>query len=183
MFNENLGIRLGFGMNKIEGTSNNPFEATYSRVSLEGVVNPETVVKELDKRYVKKDDYVVKKAEVITASNVDFIKELLNRGYVNVYFDVNKSEIQKGSIGAINYLKEFMLDNPSITSVLVGYADVSGDTGRNQTLSERRTKRVFDILVTAQVSANRLTYSGGGVDASVTKEARQLARKVRFLIN
>ena len=147
------------------------------------IVSKEVIVKELDKRYVKKDELTLKQGEVITASNVDFIKELLNRGYVNVYFDTNKDEVQKGSMGAINYLKQFMLDNPSRTAVLVGYADETGDVNRNQSLSERRAKKVFDILVAAGISANRLTYSGGGVDASVTEGARQLARKVRFLIN
>ena len=147
------------------------------------IVATETLVKELDKRYVKKEDMTLKNGEIITASNVNFIKELLSRGYVNVYFDVNKTEVQKGSIGAINYLKQFMLDNPSVTAVLVGYADESGDDQRNQRLSERRAKKVFEILVAAGINSGRLTYSGGGVDRSVGKEARQLARKVRFLIN
>lgn len=147
------------------------------------IINTETIVKELDKRYVKKEDLTANNGEMVTASNVNFIKELLSRGYVNVYFDVNETDIQKGSIGAINYLKQFMLDNPSITAVLVGYADESGTDARNQTLSEKRAKKVFDILVAAGIDSGRLTYSGGGVDRSVGKEARQLARKVRFLIN
>lgn len=147
------------------------------------VVATETLVKELDKRYVKKEDMTVKNGEVITASNVNFIKELPSRGYVNVYFDVNETEIQKGSIGVINYFKQFMLDNPSVTTVLVGYADESGDDQRNQRLSEKRAKKVYDILVAAGINSGRLTFSGGGVDRSVGNEARQLARKVRFLIN
>jgi OOP family OmpA-OmpF porin len=76
-----------------------------------------------------------------------------------------------------------MIDNPYVSASLTGYADESGKAGYNQTLSSKRAKRVFDMLVAAGISPSRLTYSGGGEDTSVDKGARQLARKVAFKIN
>ena len=62
-------------------------------------------------------------------------------------------------------------------------ADETGKEKQNQILSKNRAKSVFDILVSAGISANRLSYAGGGEDKSVTTKARQFARKVIFKIN
>jgi OmpA-OmpF porin, OOP family len=116
-------------------------------------------------------------------SNVEFIKELLNNGYANVFFDVNKTSIQEGSLNSVNYIKQFMLDNPNIKATIIGYADETGSDARNQKLSTDRAKSVFDMLVAAGVDSSKLTYAGGGVDASVGKEARPLARRVIFKLD
>lgn len=143
--------------------------------------NKELIMTELDARYVKKEELKTNKyADVITGGNVDFIKELLNRGYINVYFDTNKSEIQKGSLNSVNYLKQFLMDNPTMSADIIGYADETGSVERNNTLSKKRAKKVYDTLIAAGISASRLSYFGGGVDPSVGEEARQFARKVVF---
>jgi OmpA-OmpF porin, OOP family len=151
----------------------------------EPIVNKEVLVKELDTRYARigSSNNTNRYSNSVTASNVDLIRELLNRGYVNVYFDVNKSTVQKSSINAVNYLKQFMMDNPYVSASLIGFADESGKLGYNQSLSRKRAKAVFDILVAAGISSSRLSYTGGGEDQSVDKGARQLARKVAFKIN
>ena len=91
-------------------------------------INKIELVGELDKRYVKKDEAVSNKyANVVTSSNVDFIRKLLNSGYINVYFDVNKKTIQKGSLNSVNYLIQFMKDNPNVSALLIGFADETGE--------------------------------------------------------
>src|SRR5690606_40548444 len=94
---------------------------------------------------------------------------------------INKPESY--SLDVINYLIKYMSDNPSANAELIGYADEIGNPEYNQQLSERRAKRVYDILLATGVSANRLSYTGGGEDTSVDKEssaARQLVRRVTF---
>ncbi|MEN8880185.1 MAG: OmpA family protein, partial [Polaribacter sp.] len=103
-------------------------------------------------------------------------------GFVSVFFDTNKTQIQDGSFNAINTLKQFMLNNPSINAELIGYTDETGVEKRNIALSQDRAKRVFDVLVAAGISPARISYFGGGEDKSVGKNARQLARKVTFNI-
>ncbi|WP_397447604.1 OmpA family protein [Polaribacter sp. R77954] len=139
----------------------------------------ELIMTELDARYIRKDE-ANKYASVVTGSNVDFIRNLLNSGYINVYFDTNKADIQEGSLNSVNYLKQFMIDNPTMNAELIGYADETGKETTNIALSQSRAKKVFDVLVAAGIKPSRLSYFGGGEDKSVTKEARQLARKVTF---
>lgn len=148
----------------------------------EVVVTNELIIKELDDRYVKKGEKISQDGNIVY-SNVEFIKELLNNGYSNVFFDVNKTSIQEGSLNSVNYIKQFMLDNPNIKATIIGYADETGSDARNQKLSTDRAKSVFDMLVAAGVDSSKLTYAGGGVDASVGKEARPLARRVIFKLD
>ena len=204
MFNTSIGVNIALGNKKqhadftIEETTavNNDIvseieslkkrldsaEVEIANLKNKGVVvTNELIITELDNRYVKKGEKTLEDGTVVD-SNVDFIKELLNRGYVNVFFDVNKAEIQEGSINSVNYLKQFMMDNPYMKATIIGYADETGTESRNQTLSTNRAKNVYDILVSAGIESSRLTYAGGGIDASVGKDARQLARKVIFKI-
>lgn len=148
----------------------------------EVVVTNELIITELDNRYVKKGEKISQDGNIVY-SNVEFIKELLNNGYANVFFDVNKNSIQEGSLNSVNYIKQFMLDNPNIKATIIGYADETGSDARNQKLSTDRAKSVFDMLVAAGVDSSKLTYAGGGVDASVGKEARPLARRVIFKLD
>lgn len=202
LFNTSIGLSIAFGRNRqladfwyeeeskeitdeLQVIKNRLKKAETEIASLkvkESDTDKEKLITELDERYLKKDE-VNKYSGTITSSNVDFIKELLNRGYVNVYFDVNKTSIQKESLYAVNYLKQFMLDNPYMRASLIGFADETGDENYNQKLSEKRAKTVYDILVAAGISPNRLSYAGVGEDNTMTNEARQLARKVAFRIN
>lgn len=198
LFNTSIGVNIALGSKKehadfvVEKVSNqvafNELDALKKRLdsaeseieklkNKEVVVTNELIINELDNRYVKKGEKITSDSNIIY-SNVDFIKELLNKGYVNVFFDVNKAEIQEGSLNSVNYLKQFMLDNPYMTAAIIGYADETGTENRNQKLSTSRAKNVYDMLVAAGIDSGRLTFIGGGVDASVGKDARQLARKV-----
>jgi len=137
---------------------------------------PDEIESSLDQRFLNKEDYV----EGGSGVNVE---ELINKGYVNVYFQFNSDKPETYSLEAINYLMKYMKDNPSANAELIGYADELGNPEYNQSLSERRAKRVYDILVAAGIAESRMTYSGGGEDASVDKNsspARQLVRRVTF---
>src|SRR5690554_1344648 len=139
---------------------------------------PDELESSLDKLYVKKGDAVA-----TSGGSKGSVKNLLDDGYVNVYFQFNSDKPENYSLEAINYLSKYMKENPSAKAELIGYADEIGNADYNQKLSERRAKRVYDILIATGVSADRLSYSGGGQDASVDKNsspARQLVRRVTF---
>lgn len=110
-------------------------------------------------------------------------KSLIDNGYVNVYFQFDSAEPETYSLQSINYLIKYMAENPSSKAELIGYADELGNAAYNNTLSEKRAKKVYDILLATGVDAGRLSYTGGGVDNTVdkkSKEARQLVRRVTF---
>ena len=133
-----------------------------------------SLISELDTRYAPKGNGAVK--------DVDFAKQLIDNGYVNVYFDVDRANVQTGSTSAINFLKTYLANNSSAKAELIGYADESGPEGYNKFLSAKRAKTVFNILVAAGVDANKLSYKGEGEDTTATSSARQLARRVAIRI-
>lgn len=204
IFNTSLGVNIAFGRNNrladFYFERNTPVENELEKIkkrlanaekeiadlkvkqTTASSPNKELIMTELDARYIKRDEVKEgsKYADVVSGGNVDFIRELIKRGYVNVYFDVNKSRIQDGSLNSVNYIKQFLMDNPTVTADLIGYADETGTTERNKTLSQKRAKTVYNILVDAGINPSRLSYFGGGEDTSVGKEARQFARRVIF---
>ncbi|MCZ4320004.1 OmpA family protein [Aequorivita viscosa] len=136
---------------------------------------PDELESPLDARYVRVGSTVV--------DDKGTIEELLNKGYVNVYFKFNSDKPETYSLEAINYLIKYMKDHPTANGELIGYADEIGSPEYNQILSENRAKRVYEILIAAGVSEGRLSYRGGGEDSTVDKSsspARQLVRRVTF---
>ena len=139
---------------------------------------PDEIESSLDERYTSKEEF-----QKEGGSGSMGIKKLLNDGYVNVYFQFNSDKPETYSFEAINYLVRYMHENPSANADLVGYADELGNAEYNKQLSERRAKRVYDIIVSSGINESRLSYRGEGIDDSVDKsssDARQLVRRVTF---
>jgi OOP family OmpA-OmpF porin len=138
---------------------------------------PDEIESSLDDRFVNESDYVTKQRG---GGNV---KELLDKGYVNVYFKFNSTTPETYSLEAINYLIKYMEANPSTNAELIGYADEIGNPTYNKNISEKRANKVKEILVASGVAESRLTVTGNGEDTSVEKssaQARQLVRRVTF---
>ncbi len=147
---------------------------------------PDEIESSLDARFLNKDDYKPGTTTVTSGNNKNLIKDLITNGYVNVYFKTNSSNPETYSLEAINYLKTYLNENPGATAQLIGYADQIGNASYNTQLSQRRAKKVYDILVASGIAANRLSHKGNGEDTSAGKnsaEARQLVRRVTFKLN
>ncbi|HLF52866.1 OmpA family protein [Flavobacterium sp.] len=113
------------------------------------------------------------------------IEELINGGYVNIYFDTNSTQPNENSVGSINYLVKYLKANPSAKADVIGYADEIGNAEYNNDLSSRRATSVKNILVSAGIDASRMDIVGNGEDASVDKDskvARSIVRRVTFKI-
>jgi len=146
---------------------------------------PDDMESSLNSRYASKSDLQTSINEV-KGANKGLINQLINEGYVNVYFNFNSTQPTTYSLGAINTIVRYMKDNPNASATLTGFADEVGSPEYNKTLSERRAKMVNDVLIAAGIDASRLTQNGGGEDASVDKssaDARQLVRRVTFRVN
>lgn len=119
-----------------------------------------------------------------TTSGMD-VKSMINDGYVNVYFDFNKTQPTTESASGINFLVKYLKANPSASADVVGYADEIGNADYNKNLSQQRANNVKQILVGAGISGSRLNVVGNGEDTSVnkdSKQARQIVRRVTFKI-
>lgn len=147
---------------------------------------PDDMESALKSQYASKSDVntAIKNSNNSTSGTT--VKNLINGGYVNVYFDFNSTKPSTYSLNAINTIIKYMTENPSANATLTGFADELGNEAYNVQLSERRAKMVHDVLVAAGIDSSRLTVQGGGEDTSVDKsssQARQIVRRVTFQVD
>ena len=116
----------------------------------------------------------------------DAFKSMLENGLVNMFYDSNKVEPNRGSTNSLYGIISLLKKNPTVNVKLVGYSDKNGSEKANQNLSEQRVKKLYDLLVLSGISKSRLQILGQGVDNSIpsnSKTAFQLARRVSILLN
>ena len=136
---------------------------------------PDELEKYLTRTYGNKSDAPVSDKESIT--------NLVNGGYVAAYFDFNKSTPTDSSMDGINFVLNYLRNNPSASVDITGYADEIGNASYNEKLAVERANNVKDILLKAKIAPERINVISGGVDTSVDKEsatARKLVRRVTF---
>ena len=110
-------------------------------------------------------------------------RELIEKGYINVYFDFNSSKPQKSSLWAVDFVANYLKQNSGASVNAVGYADEKGSENYNQKLSAKRAEVIKQLLVDRGINASQLSFEGKGEDKTVnanSSNARQLARRVTF---
>ncbi|MCD0471975.1 OmpA family protein [Flavobacterium sp. JAS] len=137
---------------------------------------PDELESYLDKTYSKKGSE--------TATN-NTVEELINGGYVNVYFDFNSSKPTNASLSGVDFLVKYLKNNPNKSADIIGYADEIGNSSYNTELSRKRAEAVKKVATNAGIDASRLNVIANGEDTSVnkkSKEARQIVRRVTFQV-
>ena len=110
-------------------------------------------------------------------------RELIEKGYINVYFDLGSATPQVSSLWAVDFVANYLKQNSGASLNVAGYADQEGSAKFNQKLSAKRAEAIKKLLTNRGVSASQLSTEGKGVDkTSNAKSAnvRQLARRVTF---
>ncbi|WP_456312605.1 OmpA family protein [Pseudomonas shirazensis] len=113
------------------------------------------------------------------------VEELINGGYVNVYFDFNSSKPTNASLSGVDFLVKYLKNNPGKSADIIGYSDEIGSSNYNTELSRKRAEAVKAVAVNAGIDASRLNVIANGEDTSVnknSKEARQIVRRVTFQV-
>lgn len=104
----------------------------------------------------------------------------------NVLFETNKSILLKESYVSLNILVNQLVSQKTMTIEIKGHTDNTGDEIKNQELSEKRAKTVFDYLISKNISASRLFYRGLGgkepIGTNETEEGRRKNRRVAFVV-
>lgn len=122
--------------------------------------------------------------KTLTPKDSDTAKDLINKGYVAMYFDFNKT--QPNNTEALSFVLTYLKSNPNATVEVDGYADSVGNTQYNKTLSDKRAKTVAQMLEESGISSSRIKVAGKGIDNSLNgnnKVASTFARKVTFKVN
>src|SRR5690554_1473216 len=83
--------------------------------------------------------------------NNELVRELINRGYVTTYFDFDKDQPTNVSSHGIDFMRTYLLNNPSASIDILGHADEIGSTQYNYGLANRRAQNVKNILVKAGI--------------------------------
>nr|WP_315151975.1 OmpA family protein [uncultured Flavobacterium sp.] len=120
-----------------------------------------------------------------TVATNNSIEELINGGYVNVYFDFNSTKPTNSSLPGVAFLVKYLQTNPSKNADIIGYADEIGNSSYNVELSRKRAEAVKQIAMESGIDASRLNVIANGEDTSVnknSKEARQIVRRVTFQV-
>jgi|GEM_PF-1992226 len=86
---------------------------------------------------------------------------------ITVNFAYAKFDLSSADKAKLDQLAMALKQSAVAKVKIDGYADNTGDAGRNQTLSENRAKAAKDYLVSKGVDASRITTSGKGSDSPV----------------
>lgn len=113
------------------------------------------------------------------------LMQLINEGYIMVYFDSRKSEPNASSASNIGFILNYLKNNSDKSLDIIGYSDEIGSSESNNSLASSRAQAVKAILVKAGISESRLNIQSNGEDGTVDKNsdwARRLVRKTVFKV-
>ena len=99
-----------------------------------------------------------------------------------MYFDFDKSTLKPEGKAKLDDAVAILNRYSDVRVEIQGHADSIGTNVYNQGLSERRSKAVYDYLVSKGITASRMTTRGFGEERPVadngTRSGRALNRRV-----
>jgi OOP family OmpA-OmpF porin len=80
----------------------------------------------------------------------------------NVFFEFDKYDLQEKSITELTRVVDFLKSNPGIRIKISGHTDDQGTAVYNKQLSLLRARSVYNYLVSNNIAANKIEYTGYG---------------------
>jgi outer membrane protein OmpA-like peptidoglycan-associated protein len=104
-----------------------------------------------------------------------------------IFFAFNKANILPKSDGLLDSVANVLNKLPQLKKISIeGHTDDVGDAKKNQVLSEKRAKSVYEALVKRNVDPGRLQFVGFGktrpLAPGTNEAARELNRRVEFIV-
>lgn len=94
----------------------------------------------------------------------------------NIFFDVNKYDLNPSSQIELDELIKLLRENPLVSVQINGYTDNVGKPSDNLLLSENRAKAVVSYLTTKGIDPKRLSYKGYGEAQPVSPNTTEAGR-------
>ncbi len=94
----------------------------------------------------------------------------------NIFFDVNKFDLNPASQVELDKVVQLLQDNPTVKIQISGYTDNAGKPADNLTLSNNRAKTVVAYLINHQIKPERLSYKGFGETQPLANNASEEGR-------
>lgn len=117
-------------------------------------------------------------------SKEDAILLFIQKGYVNIFYDLGKDIPNSGSTNNVFYLIKFLKNYPNAKMTLEGYADERGNSAFNVDLSNRRAQKLFEIIKGSGIDTSRIKIVGRGVNTEFPNNelGYDLSRRVSIIL-
>ena len=135
----------------------------------------------------------VQKKELESILPAGTIIEFINYGNAlkitfdsDILFVANSNTIHETSKSVLRRFATNLINHPGTFIQITGHTDNTGRADYNQTLSERRSKSVYDYLCELGIDTKRMDYAGKGFREPIAKnnssEGRAMNRRVEIVI-
>jgi len=122
------------------------------------------------------------KSERFKTSMLDVYIELSFKQVI--LFDIDSYRITEGAFSDVRYAAELLNKYPHLPVLIKGYADTSGSSDYNMSLSRRRAESVKDALITLGVDQQRISAEAQGEwEYSSSSLGRQMSRRVEITVD
>ena len=108
----------------------------------------------------------------------------IQKGYVNIFYDVNKDIPNSGSTNNVFYLVKFLKNYPDSKITLEGFADETGNSAANIDLSNRRAQKLLEIIKGSGIDTSRIKLVARGVNTEFLNNelGYNLSRRVSIIL-
>ena len=125
----------------------------------------------------------------VAEGGVDLRRKLISEGKIStngILFDSGSANIQPQSLGIVRQISQVLMQDESISLMIVGYTDSDGEEDTNLQLSRSRAEAVKNALVNIyNIKSDRLTIDGKGESVPVadntSSEGKAKNRRVEFI--
>jgi len=153
-------------------------------------LNEEKLSLEMATRGLQKEKSELGSRLQAALSHVAETKETIRGLVVNlpdILFDVGEATLKPETRIVLAKLAGILLIMPDLKVAIEGHTDATGSAAYNLKLSQRRARTVLEFLRDQEVSADRLTAVGYGMDRPVadndTRQGRQKNRRVEIVLS
>lgn len=121
---------------------------------------------------------------------VDFTLHQLSEDEItirNIYYDFNKWNLRKESMGSLNRLVQLLKANPELAVQINSHTDTRGGENYNLKLSRNRAQSVVNYLVQNGIDESRLIAKGWGksmplIAGAIYEEEHEINRRTTFKV-
>lgn len=130
----------------------------------------------------RKQDFDLSVEKALSATKAE--EKVIRLNYV--YFETNSTKLTDLSKYELDNLVGILNKYPNMSIEVAGHTDAEGEDAANLTLSQGRSRSVYDYLVGKGIATNRLVAKGYGetrpVDTNDTEEGKAKNRRTEFQI-
>ena len=136
------------------------------------------------------ENFALEKNSTDSFYNIDIALNPIEAGaktiLKNIFFSLNSFELMTSSNEELDKIVSFLFENPKVILEIEGHTDNTGTQSSNLLLSQKRSKSVFNYLVSKGIDSKRLRSKGMGdsypIDTNDTEQGKSNNRRTEIHI-